>query len=382
MKTNDYLEFYKRNSISPVHMTEHPIGKHILNRRNLYRQLGIPMQCFRDKDVLEFGPGGGMNSLVLLLEEVGNIRHIDLVEANSTGQKEILELFKNNNIASEKFDLYKMMLEDYFSDKKYDFVIAEQFLPHIPNHDEALMKIMEFVNKDGVLIITAVDETGLYVEMMKRAVAQFFARDIDDYDTKVIKLCELYGSSLKVMKNMTRPVKDWIEDQMLNPAILLDNPLNIKDAIEITKKDFDLLGCSQNIFVDLSWYKDSNYNLAESYKKQYDLKIQNFLLAGDDEESLVDKDINDNLEKYVRLANRLAAKMERSADWSEIGLLISYIEKVSKYTNKKQIHVFNAQLTSIMITINEGKVIDLNKYPEFLNTFGKSSQFVSFQRKA
>lgn len=63
---NPYVDFYGKHNISPVHANMGNWKRHYQNRRNLFRQLGIPWQCIQNKQILEFGPGGGYNALLLL----------------------------------------------------------------------------------------------------------------------------------------------------------------------------------------------------------------------------------------------------------------------------------------------------------------------------
>lgn len=57
---NDFLEYYGRYNISPVKQDIQNIDIHFARRKKLYRQCGVPVLAFRDADVLEVGPGGGI----------------------------------------------------------------------------------------------------------------------------------------------------------------------------------------------------------------------------------------------------------------------------------------------------------------------------------
>ena len=59
----DHLEFYEENNISPVRQDITNLERHIQRRSSLYEQLGLPSLLFRDKKILEVGPGSGHNSL-------------------------------------------------------------------------------------------------------------------------------------------------------------------------------------------------------------------------------------------------------------------------------------------------------------------------------
>ena len=57
---NDYLEYYGEYHISPVKQNIDDIKVHYERRKKLYRQCGIPTLAFRNAEILEVGPGGGI----------------------------------------------------------------------------------------------------------------------------------------------------------------------------------------------------------------------------------------------------------------------------------------------------------------------------------
>lgn len=56
---NEFLRFYGTHNISPVRQNIDDLEMHYQRREKLYRQCGIPVIAFKDKEVLEIGPGGG-----------------------------------------------------------------------------------------------------------------------------------------------------------------------------------------------------------------------------------------------------------------------------------------------------------------------------------
>ena len=57
---NDFIEYYDEYQISPVKQDISDIDIHYKRREKLYRQCGIPMLAFRNAEILEVGPGGGI----------------------------------------------------------------------------------------------------------------------------------------------------------------------------------------------------------------------------------------------------------------------------------------------------------------------------------
>lgn len=57
---NEQLEYYLKHNISPEHQDISDLKIHFERREKLYRQCGIPGLAFRNAEILEVGPGGGI----------------------------------------------------------------------------------------------------------------------------------------------------------------------------------------------------------------------------------------------------------------------------------------------------------------------------------
>ncbi len=377
---NQYLEYYGKNKISPVNIDKNKLELHITARKKLYRQLGIPLQCFNGKDILEAGPGSGWNTLVLLKYiSKERINHIDLIEPNETGRAATLKLLEDNGININKYTMYNTVLEKYNKDKTYDFIIAEQFIQHLPDWRNCIKNLKKYAKEGTVLITTCCDEIGLYIEKMKRFIGRYIIRDITRYDEKVSKLTEIFTPQLENLKGMTRIKEDWVKDQILNDVFLV-RPMNMLDIIKNFEDGWDILGASQNIFTDYSWYKDVKYDYIEEYKLQYEMKKHMFLTAENCNENVRTVKENKKLEKSVNLANDLAAEFERGSNF-RIEDLVNAVGNVTENTDNLRVKEFNRQLMEILDILVKENDIDLYKYEIFSMTFGKSSQFISFEKK-
>lgn len=370
---NKYLEFYGEHNISPVHQNVDGLQK---RRKNLYRQLGIPWQCLTGKEVLEFGPGGGMNALALL---EGGIGHIDLIEPNRTGREEIEELYSLKGISKNRYDIFPDIMEDYKADKQYDFVIAEMFIMHLENWKDCLRILKKYCKRDSIVITTCADEIGFYVERIKRYIAHYSVRNIAHYEQKRDCLIEMFEPQIRTLGAGTRTAKDWVEDQLFNEATLCEHLMNMKDAITEFEDDFEILGASQNIFTDYSWYKDVDYDYIREYKKQYDRKKHMLLLAGEDNETIRSIEANEKLWKACSEVNLLIRKQEMSNEYN-IDEMKVVIEKVSQLADNLVIADFNHQSIEILERLQYGTV-DLTEYPLWCKCFGKSSQYISFVKR-
>lgn len=383
MNGNEGIRFYQEHNIAPAINIQTDQKQFLEKRKKLYRQLGIPLLCIEGKDVIEFGASCGENSLPLITG-FGNaergVRHIDIVEPNESGRNAIRELFARNGISSDRYTLYSDTLENFFTKKKYDIIIAEQFLQHCTNWQDCLSVLRNYARQNSIIIITCADSIGLYVELMKRFVGRCMVSGLEVFDAKVQKLVELFAEHLNSLKGMNKTHRDYFADMFFDDFILNGAQMNMIDAIEFLKGEFDVLGASQNIFTDYSWYKDLEYDYLSAYKKQYQQKKHMFMFAGESDETIRTSEENELLEKAVEQALKFEARCEQQQEidineWSRI------LDNVIKVANSEKMTQFNLEFMNILKKIKNEESVDLAEYPVFTNSFGKTSQYLSFVRK-
>ena len=376
---NEILQFYEEHKITTEHIDEKNIAEYVRKRRNLYRQLGIPLLAIRDADILEIGPGVGHNTVPLILD--WHCRHIDLVEPNLVAVNGLKDALSKMQVANECYRIFEMALEEFSEDKSYDMVIAEGYIHAVYNWKDTLKLIKKYTHQNSLVIVTCMDEFGIYVENMKRLVGQYMVRSISGgLEEKVQFLSEAWKDSVESLPGMTRNISEWILDTVFNKAELCKNPMTMKCAVEEMQEDFDVLGASQNIFVDYSWYKDLEYDYIESYKNQYDEKKHTFLTAYDMTESIhsaeQNKRLGDAIKETFELIRQIEA--EKNVDISDI---YKSIDKVTANTDNRKIQIFDEEIKEILMGAKFGKDIDFSKYSAWNSTFGKSLQYISFQRR-
>src|ERR1700733_6641333 len=89
MVMRPFIDYYGANNISPVAQDISDLRKHFDRRDSLYRSLRIPPRYVRGRDVIEFGPGSGYNSIHTL--GFGPRRYL-LVDGNPRGVKDTQSL--------------------------------------------------------------------------------------------------------------------------------------------------------------------------------------------------------------------------------------------------------------------------------------------------
>lgn len=313
---NYFLEYYKKYNISPVKQNLENEYIFFQKREKLYRQLGMPIMLFKGKDILEVGSGSGFNTLAFFLWKGTEGNKIDLVEANPTGIREMRELFKEKNISDERFEIYESSIEEFNNKKYYDIIIAEGFIHAISNAKEIIHKLCTMLKQNGIIVITCMDECSVFVEEMKRLVVNMITKDINNYEEKVSIYTDFFQPQLKKLKGMSRSIEDWVKDDMLNPAFYNNSLLSLEEAVKTFPDNYYILGSSQRIFTDYSWYKDLLYNERENIVKQFKEKQHNFILAGE-EETLLPIEKNKELNYILCKIRENAKGYEESKD--EIG---------------------------------------------------------------
>lgn len=376
---NSYLEYYGEHNISPVHQNISNIEIHFERRRKLYRQCGIPMSAFKNAEILEVGPGGGYNTLAFFQ---WGCAHVDLVEANEKGRHDMIGLFERQNVLPEKFSIFPCQIENYVTDKKYDIIIAEGFIQHLPNQLQILKKLQTLSAENGIIVITCTDYLCFFIETMKRLVARFLVKDITDYEDRVRYLSELFEPQLAELKGMSRPVRDWVQDMILFEGSIFTKLLNLPQAISFFQREYNVLGTSPQMFTDYSWYKDIWFDYIEDFKQQYDRKKVSLLLAGMPERILScekTRVISEHFKNIINLA------MEAEKNFEDC-----YIKEIIDNINNIEIEMINiddefstilCEVRMALQSINGKENVDFNQYPHFFRAFGKTQHYIAFERK-
>lgn len=377
---NEFLEYYEKHQISPVKQDIDDLEIHYERRKKLYRQCGIPTIAFRNASILEVGPGGGYNTLAFFHWES---QHIDLVEPNSWGRKDIERLFGQQIISSDKYTVYPCQIEDYQTAKKYDFIIAEGFLQNLYNQQEVIEKLKKLVAKDGVIVITCTDAACYFIELMKRLVGHVLTADIAEYNQKVDYLADFFRPQLNSLRGVSRSAKEWVQDQILDAPNVNGVELSLLQAIDYFAEEFDVLGCSPRMFTDYSWYKDIWYNHREDYKEQFVKKRMSLLMANTPEIILPIEQVNILTEHFNNI-KKLEIEYENTADIGKVDAIIEEMDSMQEGLKQGMhsmfLNVFS-EIREMLSCVQKRKRVNMENYPHFFSAFGRTQQYISFVKK-
>lgn len=378
---NDFLEFYGEHNISPVSQDISDISIHYKRREKLYRQLGMPILLFKDREMLEVGPGGGYNSLAFFN---WGCAHLDLVEANPSGIADMKRLFDLQEVNKEKYTIIESRIEEFSTEKKYDIVIAESFLQNLNNQQEVIDKLKKLVKMNGIIVVTTSDETSFYIEQLKRLIANAMVANIDNYDEKVKCLVKVFEPQLKTLRGVSRSAECWVQDQLLNPVAVNDTSLSLIEAIEMFGSDCDVLSTAPRMFHDYSWYKDIWFNEKDDYSKQFCKDGVNLILANMENELHMDLK-GEELKKTICDQKKYASAFEKEFDYQYIDKIIEgnlSIQALLKGQSDRLDKILEEISLALHDVIENGvEDFSFEKYPEFFRAFGRTQQYISFIKK-
>ncbi len=380
---NPFIDFYNRHGIIPVAQDISNLEQHFQRRAALYRHCGIPSQLITGRSVLEIGPGTGHNAVYTNALKPENYV---LVDGAKQSVKTLKEIFEKTFSDTSNCRVIESSLEDLVLDEVFDVVLCEGAIPFQKEPTRFLRTISEFVKPGGLLLITCADSVSYFSEILRRMMGLLVLKDRLDADIKfkLEILRPIFADHLKNLKGMSRPVDDWIYDNILQP--ILGRPLSIEQAIMSLDDDFDVYGSSPHIFADWRWYKDIHgeqqcYNT--SALDVFRSNVHNFL----DYRYVFDPIAP---EKGVEIASLCHRVFESSIHLQNNGLeppvlkqvsedlelLVKRISGFSKNTGHA-IEEFNKKLGAYL----NGDTFSVDQMPNFSLWFGRSQQYLSFIRK-
>lgn len=288
------------------------------------------------------------------------------------------KLFRDYNIPQERYIINECTIEEAEIQEEFDIIIAEGFLHAIDNCNEIIMRLSGLVKAGGVIVITCMDSIGMFVEQMKRLICHILIKGINDYEDQV-KICvNFFEGQMKEARGMSRSIEDWVKDDILNPTFNSKKIISIEEALDIFPENFSLLGSSQKIFTDYSWYKDLEYNERQDFFRQYKLKRHNFFMTGLDE-TVLDLDESEFLKKRIDEIRNYAVAYEKEG----LNIFLEKIEDnlydmrlVAEKISKKCLG-FVDEVREIVSILKRDREVNFKEYQNFYHSVGRTQQYLS-----
>lgn len=260
---NKQLDYYLETGLNPVEYEpdQESLKQHLDQRYNLYNNhLRIPLTLLKGKKIIEFGPCGGENSI--LLARWG--ADVTLVEPNIEYHQLIKRNYADHNLTPRLQGIHCDTVETYSYSDRFDLVIAENFLHALQNRVSVIQKLRSLTN--GLLIITYACAYGYLFEALKRYI---FRRCLSlGCDEKIAQ--PLFRKDFLELKS-ARTFESWVNDILLNPAAE-SNTLDRFDQLYPAIADEEFTYYSGSPAWDMrscfNWYKKpTSVDLLQEWKR-------------------------------------------------------------------------------------------------------------------
>jgi ubiquinone/menaquinone biosynthesis C-methylase UbiE len=369
----NYLDFYKKNKIIPtVNLKDTNISILMKQRQNFYLNLGITIDNFQNKEILELGPGTGYNAYFLL--KYAKIKKITLVDANYISLKtlkENLKNFNNKRIINKNINSFEIK-------KKFDFVIIENVLPGLKDPKKIFKRILNFLKPGGTAILTLTEPIGIFSEKLRYLHSLLLLKNINkknkkfSFETKILSK-EFKSHLVKLGKN-TRNSEKWVQDNMLNKAwITKKKYFSFYDLYKsLNKKKFLIKNSSPNYNINFDWYKNfnaKNYNY--NYFKNYLRNRINLIHFKEKFNSELKEEKNKNFEIYniIIKTNKLISGFNVNTENFKKNLY-----EINKYI------ILLSKLLNSNINISKGLIEFSNLINNYINKDKKKIKYNNYKK--
>jgi len=303
-----FLSFYNHIGFAPTRQQKSSDNTLSARRAFLYRTLGIPNIAVQDADIIEFGPGSGENSDILISLAPRSYKFVDGSDAVLTNLQDRLTTAASSSTVVPQFMFSASNILDYEDDALYDLVICEGVLPMQMKPREMATHVLSFVRPGGAVILTCFDSVSAFSEIARRYVASSIFEDLEYSEELVRQLVDFFTPDFTHLPGMTRRPEDWVLDSIINPW--LGNFFSLQDALELANDGYALLGTSPRFLQDWRWFKDpsaldENTTLTSAVSS-YRRNIHSLLDARFTGQARLDDEANSSL---IEVTSRIATRV-------------------------------------------------------------------------
>ncbi|MCH9632031.1 MAG: hypothetical protein S4CHLAM6_03540 [Chlamydiae bacterium] len=375
MNSTSYVDFYKKHNICPVLNNIDPLF--LKKRAALYFQLGIFPSFLKDKTVLEFGPGNGINSLYT--NSLGPKEYV-LVDANPTSLENCKKNFQDSFDEHDNYSFVNSLVDDFQTNKKFDLVICEGLIPHQHDPKSCAKHAASFTKTGGLFVLTCHDFLSFLSEKL-RCFISYISVDKDwNFDQKVDQITAQLSSHFKILKSMNRKQRDWVIDNTMQVEHWTETPLfSVHDAIEALDESFIPVGSSPKFINDLRWYKDLtddndflfNKHALEKYWKNVHNLID-FRFEFPERSARANKELYQMSINIKKLISNYLAEPSNSNGEAIIALLYEIKRSVEEFSEETA-RAIQCYIDNLSRVFNQQPT----NFTHFQNWWGRGMQFLS-----
>ena len=377
---SDHLSFYQSNNVSPVLQDVADARKHLIRREMLYRSLGLSSTYFRDRSVLEVGPGSGQNSLHVASSMPSSLT---LIEPNKTGVIQVEKSFLNWKFKHQKPLIIQKTAQIFLASnlERFDIAIAECWLGNTDQGKSIINGLRSCLKPGGVMILTSSPHIGLLANAMRALLGYRLTSDpLLKFQEKVNLLLGAFSSHLDNLQGMSRYYEDWIIDVLLNPGALVEfiSPVDLIAALE----GLDLLATYPRISESWTWYKNfesTDLNFENQWVENYWSRSHNFLDSNTSVDPLNDAIQNYQLDNFCKILIERVVQLRVHArpdpqSLNILGQVKKLVPERNKFVNEaisEFEHVYSMQEISMS---------DISEMEIFGRWFGRELMYMSFSQ--
>ena len=370
-----FLSFYNRIGFAPTRQKVSSANTLSDRRSFLYRSLGIPNIAVRDSDIIEFGPGSGENSGILISLAPRSYKFVDGSEVVLTQLQDRLTI---TTFSSTSFQFSASDILDYEDDALYDLVICEGVLPMQIHPREMATHVLSFVRPGGAAILSCFDSVSAFSEIARRYLASSIFEDLNYSERLVQQLVGFFKDDFTHLPGMSRKPEDWVLDSIVNPW--LANFFSLQDALEVANDGYALLGTSPRFLQDWRWFKDptaldENTTLALAVSN-YRMNIHSLLDARFTGQARSDDQANSSLiDVTSRIATRVRGHISGNVPYEseEFGEDVTQMLKTTGDLHHKT-------RQSLQGLVDWSASRDLSDLEQFRSLWGRGQQYISLVR--
>lgn len=352
------INYYLKKKFNPVPLKvneKKDFFKHLKLRVNLIENhLKIPLSLLNEKNVLEFGPNRGENSMLYAIYGA-KLYFVEPIKESCIELKKKYEKFKLINSIKR---IQNSSLEKFKSKTKFDFVIAEGFLNTLDNREKYLIKLFKTVKKEGLVLINYDDYYGSFNELLKSAILKKICLQkkikLDSNDSLKISK-KLFYQDFKKLRN-TRPFKAYWLDQL--SCEFAQDVWKLKNILNIAKKNnfyYYSSSPSWQTSNNLTWYKDINLNRVKNSNKsilnEWFNNFDYFLTGNNNNQFNFDKkklirqldQLTLRLIKFLKQNNKIIFSefnIKNNPYFKDVNLIIKFLNSDKEKLNYKKLKNF------------------------------------------
>jgi len=374
-----YLSYYGEHGIVPVRQDTSDLRLHLSRRHALYRQLGILPLTFRNRSILELGPGTGDNALFLASCEPGRCV---LVDGNPASIQVISKKINEGLLPREVFECRIGDILDWRDAGQFDIVLCEGVIPGQENPEAFLAHVASFAGNHGIVVTTTISAPSVLAEVCRRVIKPIIAEQAGSRENLLRELTNFFEPDLRSLPGMSRLHEDWVLDNILHPwpARIV---FSIPEAIDSLDDDFDVLGTSPCFIQDWRWYKaiprhEKTWNVIA--REEYE-RWAPYLLDYRIQPSDPIPTISAQLDAVCTVAVGIHHRIWHQTSLNEIPQFIDCLREIRNIIVKALPETASA-IADFLRGLNG--LLDGDKssdFGSFRRWFGRGQQYVSFMRK-